>query len=221
MEQFYPLLKSTPLFAQFDDGELAHMLDCLRARPVKYVKEETVFLRGDKITEAGIIVSGDAFSHREDIDGNRKILSQYQPGDIFFEELLFAGKTIAPFSLTANAQTNIIYIDCSEIPKFCKLSCKHHSKLIVNLTRMMSEKIIRLDMKMEIVQKHTIRDKLLTYFTFLAEQENSCAFDIPFSRQALSDYIGASRSAVSRELWNMKKEGVINFNNRSFIFNYR
>lgn len=216
MNQFYPVLKTTPLFNQFEDDELSHMLSCLRANLIDYKKEETVLLQGNTIFGAGIIVNGSVFSQRENIDGNKIILSSYNTGDMFGEELLLSGITVVPFSLIANELTSIIYIDCSEISKFCKLSCVHHSKLVINLTQMLSAKIIQMDRKMDIVQKRTIREKLMAYFNYMAEQEGSAAFEIPFSRQGLADYIGVNRSAVSRELWKMQKDGIISFNNRYF-----
>ena len=216
MNQFYPLLKENQLFYKYEDGELSHLLSCLRAELLEYKKDDTILLQGRKILKAGIVVQGSVYSHRVDIDGSKRILSNYNVGDIFCEELLFSNITIAPFSLTANEQTSIIQIDCSEIPKFCKLACIHHSKFVANLAHMLSAKIIRLDRKIEILQKSTIRDKLLSYFNFCAEIENSNSFTIPFSRQQLADYIGVNRSSASRELWKMKKDGVISFSERRF-----
>jgi CRP-like cAMP-binding protein len=217
MDRFYPVLKTSPLFREFDDNELSHLLDCFRAKLTEYEKDEIIFLQGSTILMAGFVVQGSIRAHREDRNGNIKILSDYSVCETFSEELLFSGIAVAPFTLSANEQTKVIYFDCSEISKFCRLACPHHSKFVMNLLQMMSSKIVRMDRKMEIVQKGTIREKLISYLNFCAEQEKSNNFIIPFSRQGLADYIGVNRSAVSRELWKMKKEGIVSFENRRFI----
>ena len=219
MDRFYPILKAIPLFNQFDDNELSHMLSCLRAKAMEYKKGEAVSVQGDTISKAGIVVNGSVLAHREDINGNKKILTNYGAGEMFFEEILLSGIMSAPFGLTAFETSNIIYIDCSEISKFCQLSCIHHSNLVSNLMRMLSEKIIKLNDKIEIIQANTIREKLIAYFHFLAEQEKSYDFELPFSRQELADYLGVNRSAASRELWKMQKDGLISFNKRHFTLN--
>ena len=217
MERFYSLLKANPLFHKFNDNELSHMLSCLRANLMEYKKDEILLLQGDPFLKAGIVVEGSIVSHRADIYGNKRILSNYYVGEMFFEEFLLSEITISPFSLSANEQTSIIFIDCSEIHKFCNLACPHHSRLVASLLRMMSAKIVRLDKKMEIVQKSTIREKVIAYLLFCAEQEQSNNFIIPFSKQELADYIGVNRSAMSRELWKMQREGIIRFKDKQFI----
>lgn len=55
--------------------------------------------------------------------------------------------------------------------------------------------------------------------TFLSQQalntkENS--FKIPFSREEMADFLAVDRSALSRELSKMKKEGIITYNKNNF-----
>ena len=217
MDYYYSLLKKSPLFNNFDDNELSHMLSCLRAKLTEYKKDEILLLQGDTISCAGIVVKGSLHSHREDIYGNKRILSSYNICDMFCEELLLSGVTVSPFTLSANEQTSIIFIDCSEISKFCNLACIHHSRLVANLIHMMAAKIVHLDKKMETIQKSTIREKIKSYLFFCSEKEQSNTFIIPFSRQEFADYIGVNRSAASRELWKMQREGIISFENKQFV----
>jgi len=219
LDYYYSLLKTNPLFNKFDDNELSHMLSCLRAKLTEYKKDEILLLQGDTISSAGIVVKGSLKSHREDVYGNKRILSNYNMGEMFCEELLLSEVTVSPFTLSANEQTSIIFIDCSEIPKFCNLACIHHSRLVANLIQMMAAKIVQLDKKIEIIQKCSIREKIKSFLYFCSEKEQSNTFVIPFTRQELADYIGVNRSAASRELWKMQREGIISFENKQFVLN--
>ena len=58
--------------------------------------------------------------------------------------------------------------------------------------------------------------KLLSYFTEQMNINQSPAFDIPFSRQELADYLSVDRSAMSSELSKMQKNGLIRYNLNHF-----
>ena len=46
----------------------------------------------------------------------------------------------------------------------------------------------------------------------------SSIFKIPFSREQMAEYICADRSALSRELSRMKREGLIDYHKNMFKF---
>ena len=47
-------------------------------------------------------------------------------------------------------------------------------------------------------------------------RHQSPAFDIPFTRQQLADYLAVDRSAMSSELSRMQKDGLIKYNLNHF-----
>mgnify|MGYP004628697071 CR=1 FL=1 len=53
--------------------------------------------------------------------------------------------------------------------------------------------------------------KLRFRFSAEAQQRGSYAFDIPFSRQQLADYLGVGRSRLSIELEKMRGKGLLAF----------
>ena len=70
--------------------------------------------------------------------------------------------------------------------------------------------------KMEIISKRTTRDKILSYLMNEAEKKHSDKFEIPFSRNELADYLCVERSAMSRELSKMQRDGLIRFTKKHF-----
>lgn len=75
---------------------------------------------------------------------------------------------------------------------------------------------MQLNKKMSYITHKTIRGRLLAYLEDQAEEANSEKFEIPFNRNELSDYLCIDRSAMSRELSRMKKEGLLNFKKKTF-----
>jgi CRP-like cAMP-binding protein len=64
-----------------------------------------------------------------------------------------------------------------------------------------------LSVHINILSRRTTRQKLLTYFDTVSEGAND--FEIPLSFTDLADYICSDRSAMMREIKNMKDEGVL------------
>ena len=72
-----------------------------------------------------------------------------------------------------------------------------------------AQKNLFLNQKLDITGRRTTREKLMAYLLRQAKEAGSPRFTIPFDRQALADYLGVERSAMSAELSAMQKEGIL------------
>lgn len=74
-----------PLFHGIDtaEQELIRQSGCIRKG--HYKKSELIFHMGDKVRELGIVLSGSVTIENIDLWGNRSILSNIAPGQIFAE----------------------------------------------------------------------------------------------------------------------------------------
>ena len=70
---------------------------------------------------------------------------------------------------------------------------------------------------MEQLSRRSSREKLLAYLSDVSAQAGSSSFSIPFNRQQLADYLSLDRSALSKELSKMKKEGLLDYHKNSFV----
>lgn len=61
-----------------------------------------------------------------------------------------------------------------------------------------------------------IRAKVMTYLSSEYLKHESKNFSIPFDRQQMADYLNVERSALSKELAKMKKEGILDFHKNHF-----
>jgi len=48
-------------------------------------------------------------------------------------------------------------------------------------------------------------------------KQGKYAFDVPFNRQEMADYLSVERSALSNELSRMQKEGLISYRKNHFV----
>lgn len=81
---------------------------------------------------------------------------------------------------------------------------------------MVSLKNMALMEKIEITSRSSLRDKVLAYLSLEAQKNNATSFKIPLNRSEMADYLCTNRSSLSRELSNMKRDGIIDYNQKTF-----
>lgn len=210
------ILKKCPLFEGIDTGEIGLLLNCLRAVRRNCLKDEFIFRAGDKASHVGIVLAGGVYVIQEDYWGNRNILAHVAHGGLFAEAFSCAQTGELPISVTAAEKSEIMLVDYRKIITLCPTSCAFHSRLISNMVRILAKKNILLTQKLDYLSKRTIRGKLLAYLSAETVRNKKGVAEIPFNRQELADYLCVERSALSRELGQMKKEGIIGYNRNTF-----
>lgn len=209
MEAYFDLLTSSTLFAGISREDLQTMLTCLGARVISVAKGDPVFLEGDPAGFLGIVLEGSVQIVREDYFGNRSILHQSMPGDIFAEAFSFTGLETIPVSGYAVKTSKVMLLTCRRMMTVCSNACSFHNTLVKNLLQLVSRKNLILSEKIRYMSQKTTRDKLMAYLSDQAKQAESSEFTIPYDRQALADFLGVERSAMSAEISRLRKDGIL------------
>ena len=68
--------------------------------------------------------------------------------------------------------------------------------------------------KINVVSRKSLREKIQCFLSLEAEKTGKLDFTIPFSREEMAEYVCANRSALSRELKAMEKDGLIELKGR-------
>lgn len=216
MENFYPILQKVVLFEGLDRKELSSILECLQAQRRSYKKGSIILSAGSKPQYVGIVLSGKLHVVKDDRGGSRSILATLAESDIFAEALCCAKVAKSPVSVLCNTDADILLVEFSRILNTCSNACMFHQKLIANMLKIIAQKNLYLQGRMELIQTKSIRDKVLMYLGGFVEKQDSC-FTIPHNRQEMADYLNVERSALSHELMRMKKEGLIEYRKDRFI----
>ena len=203
------ILQSCPLFAHIEDTSLKAMLGCLGAKAISFNKNETVFAEGDAIHQLGIVLSGAVQIVKNDFFGNRSIVASIGPGQLFGESFACANVPALPVSAVASEKSEVMLIDCHRITLTCSNACAFHNQMVLNLLQVVAQKNLLFNRKVEILSQRSTRDKLMTYLLEEAKKNRSREFTIPFDRQALADFLGVERSALSAEISKLKKDGIL------------
>lgn len=209
MKEFFSILRQCPLFDGIQPENLIAMLGCLGARKVSAEKGQLIFREGDAATHVGIVLSGAVQLIREDYYGNRSIVAHIGPAQLFGETYACAGIHALPINIAADEDSQILLIDCSRITVSCSNACAFHSQIIFNLLKLVANKTLVFDQKIQVTSKRTTREKLMTYLLNQAKLQGKNKFTIPYDRQALADYLEVDRSGLSAEISKLRKEGVL------------
>ena len=63
----------------------------------------------------------------------------------------------------------------------------------------------------------SIRGRVMSYLNSVSIQTGKREFDIPFDRQQLADYLNVERTALSKELGKMQKDGYFTVRKNHFL----
>jgi len=216
MKKYLEILKKCPLFHGIAEENLLRMLTCLGARVTAFDKKYTIFAEGTPARHIGIVLSGSAQMIQVDYYGNRSILTEVAPSEIFGEAFACAESRNLPISVIATEPCEVMLIECAHILHTCQNNCGFHQALIFNLMKDLATKNILFHQRIEITAKRSTREKLLAYLVLQAKNAGCDSFEIPFDRQELADYLEVDRSGLSAEISKMRKEGILESHKNHF-----
>lgn len=217
MDKYLNILKNVSLFENIEKQDISSLLVCLAAKVSSYKQKEAIFIAGDKADYIGIVLCGKVQIVKEDFYGNKNILAITQSGELFGEAFACSDIKIVPVSVFACEDCEIMFMDYRRIITMCPKTCSFHSSLIFNMLRILANKNIMLNQKIEIASKRTTKEKLLAFLSSEAKKAGSNSFSIPFDRQELADFLFVDRSAMSSELCKLRDSGMIEFNKNRFV----
>lgn len=212
------ILMKSPFFKGVPKEEISLILSRLSARHRKYGTGETILWEGDRVQEVGILLTGSARSMKTDLDGRQVLITLLSPGS-YIGVLLAASKArTSPVSVQAQAPSQVLFMPIGEILR--RSDCPCHATLLENLLNGIAEKALVLHDRNNCLIQPSIREKVLTFLTMESKIEGACTFQLAMGRDAMAEYLNVDRSALSRELSRMKRDGLIDYHKSWFKLRY-
>lgn len=203
-----------PLFKDITSKDCLKMLSCFHSEEKTFSSGETIHHFSSQKPVIGILLNGAASVLRYEFNGSRTILEMLEPNSVFGEILAFHSEEYEAVHLQCETDCKVLIIDYESLMKPCTNACSCHTKLIQNVTWLISKKTMGLSQRVEVLSKRTIREKLYCYFMQESLRQKSNSFRIPFTMSDLADYLSVDRSAMMRELKKMKEDGLLSSEKR-------
>ena len=186
---------ASPLFQDLSEAELDTLAAAGHLRTRQFAKHEVIFHAGSCVREIGIVLRGSVHIENLDLWGTKSILSSVGAGQAFAETYAFCGEALMVDAVAA---------------EHCEILFLHTAALTDARNFSLSQRIFCTTPK-------TVRGRLLTYFSAQAARCGRMAFEVPFNRQQMADYLNLDRSALSKELCKMRDEGLLEFDKNRFV----
>lgn len=194
--------------------------NCSKIQRKHFNKNEIITTYIQKRNQICIMLSGKADLIRFDLNGNQDIVDKFNSSDIF-GEAFYPVHTNNELSVLATTPCDVLFLIHEDISSKCKANCKFHSILSSIILELTLKNAVHQNMRIEVLSKRTIREKLLTYFSILSSKDFSKSVTLPFSLTNLADYLSIDRSAMMRELKNLIDEGFISKNGNKIKLLYK
>lgn len=198
------------MYSDFDIKEFTEQLQtsCSKAQTKKFEKNDIITTYIKNRNQICILKTGLADLVRYDINGNKTIVETLKENDVF-GEIFFPVRTNNELFVVAKEKCEVVYFIYDEVMTKCTRGCKFHEVLNNSLLNLVLSKTISQNIRIELLTKRSIREKLQSYFSTLTSGGLSKTFYIPLSYTDLADYLSVDRSAMMRELKSLQKEGFI------------
>lgn len=209
-------IKKFLIFKDIEDKDTIALLRCLSARIVSYKKSEIIINRGERINYLYIVINGCARDIITEVNGNITTIIDYKEGDIIGLETLFANRKTFQTDIVAREDSSILLVDVFRCINPCNNYCPRHVRLMNNIISLLAKQNNKLANRVKELTKSSTKDKVLCYLNNIKTTIKKDEFNIPFDRQELANYLGVERSALSKELSSLQKEGKIEFHKNHF-----
>ena len=213
MKNFLPLLCSTSLFNGLTPEELQTLLAQLGAVMRSYGKGEALVLAGEPNRRVGIVLSGELEAYRPGPQGARIPITHMEPGGVF-GDVLGGSSLSSPVTVMASAPCEVLLMPYEKL--LLPGADPARQRVLQNLVRTISDKYFLLSRRVDLLLLKSLRAKVCAYLLSEAEVHHSLTFTIPYSRIQLADYLNCDRSALSRELSLMQRDGLLETYRSSF-----
>ncbi|MEM7544967.1 MAG: Crp/Fnr family transcriptional regulator [Pseudomonadota bacterium] len=194
--------------ARSNEEELARLNDMKTYET--YEAGAPIIWAGDPITFLGSIVSGTATLSQTLEDGRRQMVGLLLPSDFIGRP----GRDTAQFDVTAASDVMICRFRKADFEGLINSSPAISQRLL----NMMMDDLDAAREWMLILGRKTAREKIASFFAIVARRQaalkkhdasGQITFDLPVTREAMSDYLGLTLETVSRQVSALRKDGVI------------
>ncbi len=206
------LIARSPLFKNLDPSSLPLIFQHLHAEVRRFPAQALIASEGDPCTGIGIVLGGSIDVKKIHLSGKETTITEITPSETFGEVIIFSDHKTYPSALISQQKTTLLFISEEEILRLCRFN----HVFLKNLMGLLSNKVLMMSDKVRILSYDRLRQRIASYLIGFYHKTHSSTFTVPHNRQEMADYLSMPRPSLSRELKNMKTEGLISYRRNQF-----
>lgn len=202
-------IEKTGLFRYLDTKEYETVWRELRMAPHRFKDQETIYMQGDRVDRIGIVCKGLIKGEKFHEEGTSHLAHMYTEGETFAFEGAFSAKKTSPLDYISEGESTVVFFDIDAV-----YDSDFERQLVKGLTELLANDNIKKLYRIETLSQKGMRDRIMTYFSILSDKSGSQIITLNMSRQQLAYYLCVNRSALSHEINEMQRDGVIKINKK-------
>ena len=143
-------------------------------------------------------------------------MATHRPGALVGDVLMATPGSKSPVYVVASEDTELMFLPFHRIMSGCESCCAWHTKLRENLVSEIAMKFWAQRRRTLYLCAKSLRQRIAMRLYDEYQKNGSLTFSLGGTREDLADYLGANRSALSREIGRMKEEGILDFYKDTF-----
>ncbi len=218
MQEFVDIISKSKLFANINQSDIEDIINNFKQNVKTYPKNTILFSEGDRVEYLYFVISGKLQIVKYSYAGQKSILMNLSKGDFFAEAVAFSKGKLSPVTVETLSECQVIGIS-SEVLLETQENYNWSRQLLINLLEISFEKSFALNKKIDILSQRTIRDKFLTFLDLECKMKKSNTVMLPFTKQAISNFLEVDRTALFRVLKQLEEEGIIEIEDKKVTLN--
>ncbi len=210
------ILAGSRLFQGMTGERLQAALTQFDAKSAEYRRGDYLLRPGARLERFGLVLSGVIQVNMDDFNGQRMIMSQVGPAGSFGESLAYLRVPEPMIYIIAVSDCRVLWLSPA-----CVSGSANEADFSSRFIALLAQRALEMNDRIQILSKHSLREKLIAFFSQCARGREDAVggarrFTLEMDRNAMADYLGADRSALSRELSRMEAEGLIDYHKNRF-----
>lgn len=201
-----PALLSASLFEGLVPTDVAGFLKAARCRLGSFPRGTILLSQGDSVTAAGLLLSGKIKAYRLDRQGEEHLQSVLGPGATFGDILMATDNGQSPVTVETTEDARVLFVPFDSI---MAAPGEFGNRLRINLLHELSARYWALTRKVRYLSERSLRGRIALFLLDAATDQGGLTFTVPMTREAMASLLGVNRSALSRELSRMEKDGLL------------
>ena len=201
-----PALLSASLFSGLSAADVTSFLQAARCRMMSFPRGAIVLGQGDRVTAAGVLLSGKIKAYRLNRQGEENLQSVLGPGGMFGDMLMATDNGKSPVTVEATEDARVLFVPFDSI---MAAPGDFGDRLRVNLLHELSARYWALNRKVRYLSERSLRGRIALFLLDAAQDQGGPTFTLSMTREAMASLLGVNRSALSRELSRMEKDGLL------------
>ena len=204
------LLLSSQMFYGFTEDEILDICSLMHPVMRREPKDTVVIAEGTAADFVALVCRGKISATKVTGDGHSHILALHERGDLIGLDGALTNPATSPLTFTALEESQVLFLNIDTVFSG-RLELFAANRILYNLSRILADKCVKLLYKTEVLSKRSLRVRIMTYLRIQQRKQGTNTLEMKMDREQFAQYLCVNRSALSRELSEMRRDGLIRF----------